>query len=90
MAVDLDGQTALHWCKENQHSRCVDLLCKQYPEILNKRDAQFQMPLHHAATAGNSVVCMALCQQQGIQLDCMDNDQHTPAHWATGSTFLLA
>jgi ankyrin repeat protein len=84
-AVDIDGQSALHWCKENQHGRCVDLLCKRHPEILNQPDAHSQTALHHAAIAGNAIICIALCQQSGIQMDCLDNEQHTPVHWASVS-----
>lgn len=88
-AVDVDGQSALHWCKENQHTRCIDLLCKRYPEMLNQPDARSQTALHHAAIAGNAVVCVALCQQSGILIDCLDNDRHTPIHWASGEQLLF-
>ncbi|OAP59794.1 hypothetical protein AYL99_04796 [Fonsecaea erecta] len=49
ISVNTDGQTPLHLAAASSQAGVVELLCRQFPQTVNRRDRKGQSPLHLAA-----------------------------------------
>ena len=81
----MHGRTALHHCVENADTVCAELLLKTDPSLLSTTDGEGLTPLHMAVIAGN-VPLIRLLLKRGASLQCRDEEEHTVAHWATGTS----
>lgn len=57
------------------------------PELINVKDQDGYSALHLAVIAGNLSLAKLLLSQ-GADVNSADNEGHTPAHWATGESFI--
>ena len=48
------------------------------------KDDQGFTPLHMAVIGGNAPLLKILLKK-GADINCLDNEHHTVAHWATGN-----
>ncbi|OAL26124.1 hypothetical protein AYO20_10258 [Fonsecaea nubica] len=51
ISVNTDGQTPLHLAAANSQAGVAELLCRQFPQTVNRRDRKGQTPLHLAASS---------------------------------------
>ena len=58
------------------------------PDLLWAKSLSGHTSLHLATIAGNRVVAKYLLTR-GAEVNAVDDEKHTPAHWATGGWELL-
>ncbi|KIX93509.1 uncharacterized protein Z520_10687 [Fonsecaea multimorphosa CBS 102226] len=51
ISVNTDGQTPLHLAAASSQAGVVELLCREFPQTVNRRDRKGQTPLHLAASS---------------------------------------
>ncbi|KAJ3127319.1 hypothetical protein HK098_006498 [Nowakowskiella sp. JEL0407] len=87
---DGDGQTALHLlstCKQAQSYKCVDLLIKNFPNIINFPDTQDRTMLHLCSAENNIYLLSKLLSSHYSKLDinARDNKGRTVIHFAAAA-----
>ncbi|XP_065891781.1 inversin-B-like isoform X2 [Dysidea avara] len=86
-AVDSDGKGCIHWACESHADKahkCIQILCKALPSLLELCDKQGRTPLHSAAMGGNSKNIETLINL-GCNIQTRDAEDCTALHWAAGS-----
>lgn len=51
ISVNTDGQTPLHLAAAQSHAAVVELLCREFPQTVTRRDRKGQTPLHLASSS---------------------------------------
>merc|ERR1719326_1025598 len=74
---DPQGYTALHHAVIIQDMKYVDMVLKLNDQSVNTRDANGNMPMHHAALAGNLHIMQAIATH-ARSLDVKNNFGETP------------
>ena len=62
----------------------MERLLARQPELLDRRDDEGYTPLHLAVIAGNRPV-IKLLLKLGAKVNIVDNESHSPLHWAIGN-----
>lgn len=74
----------LHFCAESGSVQCMDvILSSMDSSLLNTQDEEGYTPIHLAVINGNKDAVKRLVTA-GADLNCLDNEQHSLVHWATG------
>jgi len=84
--VDNEGKSSIHWASESQAvkaPKCIQLLCKALPSLIEVTDQQTRTPFHIAAMGGSSKNMDTLVNL-GCNVQAVDADQCTALHWAAG------
>ena len=84
--IDNERKGSIHWASESQadkSSKCIQLLYKALPSLLELTDQQGRTPFHISAMSGNSKN-MAMLVNLGCNVQATDNNQCTALHWAAG------
>jgi len=85
--VDDDGKGCIHWACESHAEKahkCIQLLCKTLPSLLELCDKQGRSPLHSASMGGNSKNIETLVNL-GCNVQACDAEDCTALHWAAGT-----
>ena len=88
-SIDNEGKGSIHWASESQadkSSRCIQLLCKALPSLIELTDQQGRTPFHISAMSGNSKN-MDMLVNLGCNVQATDNNQCTALHWAAGTLY---
>lgn len=80
---DDNGRTALHYCADNLETQCAEMLLAKDSSLLEVKDSQGFTPLHMSVISGNAPL-LKLLLKKGADIRSLDNELHTPTHWATG------
>lgn len=86
--ADKTGKSALHYCADNLETQCAEMILHKDKDLLNSKDEQGFTPLHMAVIGGNSPLLRLLLKKEA-DINCLDNENHTVAHWATGDYFIF-
>ena len=84
---DNEGKTCIHCASESQAvkaSKCIQLLCKALPSLIELTDQQGRTPFHVAAISGNSNN-LEMLVNLGCNVQAQDGNSCTALHWAAGS-----
>ncbi|XP_069117385.1 inversin-like isoform X4 [Argopecten irradians] len=81
--ADKTGKSALHYCADNLETQCAEMILHKDIDLLNSKDEQGFTPLHMAVIGGNAPL-LRLLLKKDADINCLDNEHHTVAHWATG------
>ncbi|XP_060077666.1 uncharacterized protein LOC132557186 [Ylistrum balloti] len=81
--ADKTGKSALHYCADNLETQCAEMILHKDSDLLNSKDEQGFTPLHMAVIGGNAPL-LRLLLKKDADINCLDNEHHTVAHWATG------
>ena len=81
--TDHSGKTALHYCVENKNNKIATLLLETDCSMINVQDNEGYSALHLAVISGNKTMIDTLLKK-GADINCVDMENHTVAHWATG------
>ena len=76
----------MHWSSESQAvkaPRCIQLLCKALPSLVEFTDHQERTPFHIAAMSGNNEN-IAMLVNLGCNVQVTDANKYTALHWAAG------
>jgi len=85
--VDSDGKGCIHWACESHAAKahkCIQLVYKALPSLLELCDKHRRTPLHSAAMGGNSKNIETLVNL-GCNTQAHDADDCTALHWAAGT-----
>lgn len=82
LVADQMGRTALHHCVSAPNAKCVPVLVKHEPKLLQRSDGEGKTPLQLAAQEGSSLIADALLRT-GDQISIKDEEGHSLVHWAT-------
>eukprot|EP01039_Chlorochromonas_danica_P005177 gene5177-5697_t len=77
-AVDVNGDTALHWAAYKGHELLVEMLMEYLPNALEMEDKFGQTPLHLASMKGHISVIRSLILRYGANIRKRDRQGMTP------------
>eukprot|EP00967_Tisochrysis_lutea_P070103 scaffold92347_cov36-Tisochrysis_lutea.AAC.1 len=72
----------IHLAAMRGHCKCIELLLKRQPEVIEATEVHGRTPLMFAATGG-SAAAIELLLEKGAAIDARSRDGKTALHWAT-------
>ncbi|KAL5009293.1 hypothetical protein ScPMuIL_014874 [Solemya velum] len=81
---DNSGRTPLHHCSENLETQCAEMILKVEgaDKLIDRKEEHGLTTMQMAVIAGNAPL-LRLILAKGGDVTCVDNEDHTVAHWAT-------
>ncbi|XP_033647610.1 serine/threonine-protein phosphatase 6 regulatory ankyrin repeat subunit B-like isoform X1 [Asterias rubens] len=80
-ATDKSGKTAMHHTIEHHHNDCVKMLIEADPSLAALTDSEGRNALHLATIDGDIELIQLVLPH--VDINAMDNEQHSAIHWAT-------
>ncbi|KIW48491.1 uncharacterized protein PV06_01070 [Exophiala oligosperma] len=77
ISVNTDGRTPLHLAAASSQSPVVELLCKHFPQTVNRPDYQGQTPLHLASCSQGAAIVPSYADQNSRPTTRTGEDNNT-------------